>query len=225
MNASRDTSLMIDVTAAREIAIAQVTPVRAVQDVPLHAALGQTCARDVTATSAMPFFTNSAMDGFALRHADLAGPGSVLPITGTVAAGDAGTSLPPGAALRIFTGAPLPLGADTVVALEDASDSGRAVRIDMIPDMGANLRLSAATSRLAPAWSPAARGSRRSMSAFLPRTGSPASPSPANRGLSSCRPAMNLPPPAFPGPRARSTMPTVPCCWHWRRWSAAPISP
>ncbi len=141
MNASSDMPLMIDVAAAREIAVAQITPVRGVQDVPLHAAPGRTCARDVIATSAMPFFTNSAMDGFALRHADLAGAGTLLPVAGTVAAGMAGTSLPPGAALRIFTGAPLPLGADTVVALEDTSEAGGPVRIDVMPDIGANLRL------------------------------------------------------------------------------------
>lgn len=141
MNASCDMSLMIDVTAAREIALAQITPVRAVQSLSLHAAPGRTCARDVTATSAMPFFTNSAMDGFALRHADLAGAGTLLPVAGTVAAGVGGTSLPPGTALRIFTGAPLPEGADTVVALEDTSATGGSVRIAVMPDIGANLRL------------------------------------------------------------------------------------
>lgn len=141
MNASTDMSPMIEVAAAREIAVAQITPVRAFQDLALHAALGQTCARDVIATSAMPFFTNSAMDGFALRHADLTGAGSLLPVAGTVAAGDAGTSLPPGAALRIFTGAPLPLGADTVVALEDTAEAGGSVHIAGLPDIGANLRL------------------------------------------------------------------------------------
>jgi molybdopterin molybdotransferase len=140
MNASSDMPMMIEVAAAREIAVAQITPVRAVQDVPLHAALGRTCARDVTATSAMPFFTNSAMDGFALLHSALAGAPTLLPVAGTVAAGDAGTFLPSGTALRIFTGAPLPHGADTVVPFEDTSEAGGSVWINVVPDAGANLR-------------------------------------------------------------------------------------
>src|SRR5690606_29548377 len=62
---------------------------------------------------------NSAMDGYALRAADLSADGGSLPLAGRIAAGDdAGVTLPAGHAVRIFTGAPLPPGADTVVPQE-----------------------------------------------------------------------------------------------------------
>lgn len=141
MNASLPASPLIDVASARDIALAQVRPIETVRDLPLATALGRVCARDVIVTSAMPFFTNSAMDGFALRTADLA-KAPALPVAGTVAAG-AGEPAPlvPGTALRIFTGAPLPVGADAVIPLEEATEAGGMVTFAARPERGANIRL------------------------------------------------------------------------------------
>jgi len=85
-------------------------------------------ARELAATSDLPPADVSALDGFALAG-DL-GAGAELPIAGTVAAGDPpGASLPSGAAMRIMTGAPVPAGADRVVAVERTETRGDRVRL------------------------------------------------------------------------------------------------
>lgn len=82
-------------------------------------AAGRVLARPVAATADVPAADVSAMDGFAVAGA--AGPGKALPVAGLVAAGDPpGRELPPGTALRIMTGAPLPEGADRVIPVERA---------------------------------------------------------------------------------------------------------
>lgn len=91
-----------------------------VLEVALGEALGGVLARDIAAPADVPAWDNSAMDGYALRAADLPAGGGWLPLAARIAAGDPGLDpLPPGHAARIFTGAPLPPGADTVVAQED----------------------------------------------------------------------------------------------------------
>ena len=142
MTAALDVPSLIDLATACEIAIAQVEGIRTLRDLPLAAALGHVCARDILATSAMPFFTNSAVDGFALRLADLAETPHVLPVAGTVAAGVGyPDTLPDGAALRIYTGAPLPEGADCVVALEEVTEANGRIHLDFLPQTGANIRM------------------------------------------------------------------------------------
>lgn len=142
MLASANASPLIDVAVARDLALAQITRVQAVRSLSLASALGHVCARDVIAPAAMPFFTISAVDGFALRTADLAGARQSLPLAGTVAAGAAApTILPQGRTARIFTGAPLPRGADAVMALEDAREVSGAVQFRARPEPGENLRL------------------------------------------------------------------------------------
>lgn len=130
---------LMRVSDARTLALAQVAPLRDGQTVALSDALGRTTRRDIRATAAMPYFDNSAMDGFALRCADLAGDRS-LPIAGTVAAGDAPRALPDGAALRIYTGAPLPVGADAVVMVEQCNEVGGRVEFNLQPRPGDNIR-------------------------------------------------------------------------------------
>ena len=91
-------------------------------------ALGRVLAEDLLAPSDVPAWDNSAMDGYALRARDLPIEGGFLPLAGRIAAGDSGlTPLAPGQAVRIFTGAPLPPGADTVVAQEDCRVEGSGV--------------------------------------------------------------------------------------------------
>ncbi|HUH03778.1 MAG TPA: hypothetical protein VML75_17405, partial [Kofleriaceae bacterium] len=92
------------------------------EPVPLDAALGRILAADALAVRALPPWDNSAMDGFAVRCAELPG---TLPIAGTIAAGDApDRELAPGTVLRIMTGAPVPRGADAIVMRENVDDRG-----------------------------------------------------------------------------------------------------
>ena len=89
------------------------------ETVQLADALGRVLAADQPARLPVPSLTNSAMDGHAIRHADLPGP---LPVVADIPAGAVPAPLPPGCAARIMTGAPIPDGADTVVPLEDTFD-------------------------------------------------------------------------------------------------------
>ncbi|HET9610730.1 MAG TPA: hypothetical protein VFP06_14070, partial [Acidimicrobiales bacterium] len=83
--------------------------------VPALSAAGLVLAGDVVAAEAVPPFANTAMDGYAVRAADTAGAPVELPVAGEVAAGHpADGPLAAGEAMRIFTGAPLPEGADAV---------------------------------------------------------------------------------------------------------------
>ena len=87
------------------------------ETVPTSEATGRILATDLRARFAVPPFTNSAMDGYAVRAADLVEP-RTLPVAGDAPAGAAPVRLEPGTALRIMTGAPLPEGADAVVPVE-----------------------------------------------------------------------------------------------------------
>lgn len=96
----------------------------ATQSVALNAAHQHVLAHSVYAQVDVPQWDNSAMDGYALRANDLQEPDNSLPLAGRIAAGDRPEqSLPAGQCMHILTGAPVPLGADTVVAQEDCSIS------------------------------------------------------------------------------------------------------
>lgn len=98
--------------------------------VALSEASGRVLAEDVRAPLPMPAWDNSAMDGYALRAADVPAEGTWLPLAGRIAAGDSGLQpLAVGHAVRIFTGAPLPPGADSVVAQEQAVLEDEGVRL------------------------------------------------------------------------------------------------
>lgn len=108
---------------------------------PLAEALGLPVAEDILAQEALPPFTNSAMDGFALRGVDIL-PGVRLKVLGTVAAGQvAEQNVVAGTALRIMTGAPLPEGADTVVPLEHTNHGEDWVEFPKPVKTGSNVRL------------------------------------------------------------------------------------
>jgi molybdopterin molybdotransferase len=98
---------------------------------------GRVLAADVTATVSLPPFATSAMDGYAVRAAEL-GDGPV-PIAFRLAAGDAPRPLPAGAAAGIATGAPMPPGADAVVPVEDAEEVDGALAAGR-PEPGAHIR-------------------------------------------------------------------------------------
>ncbi len=118
--------------------ILEHTPALAVERLPVAAdLLGRVLAADVEAAVSLPPFATSAMDGYAVRAADLAA-GS-LPIAFRLGAGDRPQPLPPGAAAGIATGAPLPDGADAVVPIEDAREDDGALVADS-PRAGAHIR-------------------------------------------------------------------------------------
>lgn len=105
-------------------------------------ALGRVLAEDVVSKLDVPPADNSAMDGYALRAADVAAAGTVLPVSQRIAAGHVGAALQPGTAARIFTGALLPEGADAVVMQEqcEALDEGASVRINTSVQAGLAVR-------------------------------------------------------------------------------------
>ena len=99
--------------------LAQVHALTGVQSVSTFEADGRVLAQEVTATLQVPPQDNSSMDGYAVRVADSAQVGAVLRVTQRIPAGTYGTQLNAGEAARIFTGAPIPPGADAVVMQED----------------------------------------------------------------------------------------------------------
>jgi molybdopterin molybdotransferase len=121
----------------------RVTPVGEVETVALNAARGRVVAADVVAPIDLPPFDNSAVDGYAVRHADLAAEAETrLRVTERVTAGHAAAhALRAGEAIRIFTGAPMPTGADTVFMQEDVRRDGDTVIAPSGLRLGANRRL------------------------------------------------------------------------------------
>ena len=121
----------------------RVTPIEDRETVTLRQALGRVLADDIVAPLSVPPFDNSAVDGYAVRGDDLAADGEKrLAIVDRVTAGHAAThALDAGEAIRIFTGAPMPAGADTVFMQEDCRVDGGAVIVPPGLKRGANRRL------------------------------------------------------------------------------------
>ena len=128
------------VEEALALLLSHARPVADVETVSLEAGLGRVLAAPVASAIDVPPWDNSAMDGYALRVADLAGEAPRLPVSQRIAAGAAGAPLAPGTAARIFTGAPMPAGADAVVMQEVCTAAGEAVVIHQAPKAGANVR-------------------------------------------------------------------------------------
>ena len=136
----------LGVDAARRRIMAAALPHPA-EPVELRRALGRALAEDIVAEATLPPWDNSAMDGYAVRSADIAeatpeNPAQ-LPVTDVIRAGDgAPRSLQPGSAMRIMTGAPVPDGADTVVRVEDTDAEAAAgvVSINSARDSGRHVR-------------------------------------------------------------------------------------
>ncbi|ETK30973.1 molybdotransferase-like divisome protein Glp [Microbispora sp. ATCC PTA-5024] len=120
--------------------LAVVRPL-APMEVELEAALGAVLAEDVVSPVPLPPFDNSAMDGYAVRAADVAGVPVTLPVIEDVPAGDGGLhAIGPGLVTRIMTGAPLPAGADAVVPVEWTDGGTIRVRIDRPAEPGNAIR-------------------------------------------------------------------------------------
>lgn len=121
----------------------RVMPVVEAETVPLGETRGRVLAQDVTAPVSLPPFDNSAVDGFAVRHADLNADGDTrLKVVERLTAGlSAARPLSPGTAVRIFTGAPMPKDADTVFMQEDTHVEDDVVTLPAGLERGANRRL------------------------------------------------------------------------------------
>lgn len=110
---------MLTLEQAQQAILAGLRPCTHRERVPLAHARGRYVATALNARTDHPAFDNSAMDGYAVCTADVAARDFRLPLVGESRCGDAPGRLAPGTAMRIFTGAPLPAGADTVVIQED----------------------------------------------------------------------------------------------------------
>ncbi len=131
--------ITVEEALARVLASASA-PLRQ-EKVALETAYGRVLARDLKALRTQPPFPNSAMDGYAVRAADTAPAPATLTVVGESAAGRAYQgAVGPGEAVRIFTGAPMPDGADTVVIQEDVQREDKRIRLSSAAQPGDNLR-------------------------------------------------------------------------------------
>jgi molybdopterin molybdotransferase len=124
---------------------ARIRPVVGTETVPLSQAAGRILAEPVASPRAVPAFDNAAVDGYAFAHADHAAVGGLFPVALRIAAGHPSPEpLPPGSAARIFTGAAMPAGADTVAMQEDCTvtDEAGQARVAIPPGLrrGGNRR-------------------------------------------------------------------------------------
>ena len=126
--------LSVDEALAQMLAGAR--PVSEIEEVPTLEATGRVLARAQRSTINVPPMDNSAMDGYALRIAD----GPKLRIAQKIMAGSVGRPLAPGTAARIFTGAPIPAGADAVLMQEHASVAGDELTLQKKPQPGEWIR-------------------------------------------------------------------------------------
>jgi molybdopterin molybdotransferase len=134
---------LLSVDDARALIMERLRPVTAVETIVLAEAHGRVLAEPIIAPIDLPPFDNSAVDGYAVRHADLSAGPTVLPVVGRVAAGSSAAGVDDAPhAVRIFTGAPMPDGFDTVFMQEDVETRpGGVVVLPAGLKRGANRRL------------------------------------------------------------------------------------
>jgi molybdopterin molybdotransferase len=131
---------MLSFEQALEKLLAAAQPVEEIRSLPITAAAGRILAISQQSTVAVPPLDNSAMDGYAVRVADITAAGVCLPVSQRIPAGTVGTTLQPGTAARIFTGAPVPAGADAVIMQERCEHGANGVVINHVPRDGENIR-------------------------------------------------------------------------------------
>jgi molybdopterin molybdotransferase len=134
---------MLTAQQALEHLLSHAKPVAEILEVKTQEALGRVLANDVSSLVDVPPLDNTSMDGYAVRTADTQSSGSILKIAQRIPAGSMGTELKPGTAARIFTGAPVPPGADAVVMQEDCvvvEGSTDQVQVNIAPTSGQWIR-------------------------------------------------------------------------------------
>jgi molybdopterin molybdotransferase len=154
----------IPFATAKTSLLASARPITDSEQVDTALAFGRVLATAVVSPLTVPPFDNAAMDGYAVRTVDAATPGRRLPVSQRIAAGDTAAPLPPGTAARIFTGAPVPAGADAVVMQEDCRAEGDSVVVAAVPVAGQHIRN--AGSSLRPGQEILATGGRLSAAAL-----------------------------------------------------------
>jgi len=134
---------MMTAQQALDHLLSHAKPVSETEKIAMQATLGRVLAENVNSLVDVPPLDNTSMDGYAVRTADTLNPGSILRIAQRIPAGSVGTTLEPGTAARIFTGAPVPPGADAVVMQEDCSNtegSADQVQVNIAPTSGQWIR-------------------------------------------------------------------------------------
>ena len=124
------------VEQALEQLLSAASPVLQSEVVPTLQATGRVLAKAIVSSVNVPPMDNAQMDGYAVRSADVPQAGCTLPVSQRIAAGQVGATLTVGTAARIFTGAPLPVGADAVVMQEQVQVQGDAVTFNEVPQSG-----------------------------------------------------------------------------------------
>ncbi|TAL52364.1 gephyrin-like molybdotransferase Glp [Pandoraea sp.] len=127
---------MLSTQEALQAVLSEARPIRERESLDTLEANGRVLAEDIVSPLDVPPMSNSAVDGYAVRHADLRGAGTVLPVSQRVPAGHQPEPLEPGTAARVFTGAPIPAGADTSIMQEQCEARGDEVVIGHQPQMG-----------------------------------------------------------------------------------------
>ncbi len=123
-------SALTPIDEALSFLLASVAPCCEAEVVALLCASGRILSHSITAPLSVPPMANSAMDGYALRSADSVDPERDLAVSQRIAAGQVGARLEAGTAARIFTGAPMPAGADAVVMQENCERRGEGIRVN-----------------------------------------------------------------------------------------------
>ena len=131
---------MLSVDEALEVLLAGAKPVVEIEQVPALEASGRVLARSLASTMDVPPMDNSAMDGYALRASEVPAPETRLKLAQRIMAGEVGKPLEPGSAARIFTGAPIPSGADAIVMQEFCAVEGDSVVVRKVPKPGEWIR-------------------------------------------------------------------------------------
>jgi molybdopterin molybdotransferase len=131
---------LLSVDEALEVLLAGTRPVADVEEVPTLQAAGRVLAKAQVSTMDVPPMDNSAMDGYAVRTADVKAPDTKLKVAQRIMAGAVGERLEPGTAARIFTGAPIPPGADAIVMQEFCATEGEQVVVKKVPEKDAWVR-------------------------------------------------------------------------------------
>jgi len=132
---------LIPIPQALDHLLADVHPTTLTVEMPLAACLGYVLAEDQVASMDVPAYDNSAMDGYAINTEDFGAGQTRWNISQKIAAGHPGQPLARGTAARIFTGAPVPLGADAIIMQENAVADGAMVSFSELPRAGQNIRL------------------------------------------------------------------------------------
>jgi len=152
---------LLSVDEALAVLLEGARPLPQIETLPTLEATGRVLARPQSSNMDVPPMDNSAMDGYAVRRADVPAPETRLRVAQRIAAGAVGAPLAPGTAARIFTGAPIPAGADAIVMQEFCAVDGEHVVVKKVPraeewirrrgsDIRAGAQILAAGTRLRP---------------------------------------------------------------------------